>query len=439
MKRIFFLLLVGWFALPLAAQQFKPIDFTEYSLDNGLRVVLHVDKSAPVVATYLMYKVGSKNERADRTGFAHFFEHLMFEGSDNIERGTIDKLITAAGGQLNAATSFDQTYYWFLVPSNQLQLALWIESERMLHLKIDSLGVETQRKVVKEEKKQNIENRPYGSLLENLFKLTFPGTPYEWTPIGAAQYIDQASIEEFRNFHKQFYLPNNACLVIAGNIDVDQTKKWIAEYFGSIPRGPQPAPPVVNLKKQTEETRQKVEEKNTPLPALFISYPTVDKYHPDAYALDMLAKILSTGRSSRLYRRLVDTDQLAIQSASFPFALDKTGLFGFFAIANQGVEIAKMQQAIDDEIATLQKDGVTEAEFEKIRNQSESEFVSSFGSMLGIAGKLAEFNLFHNDTKLVNTELAKYMKVTRDDIVRVARAYLTKTNRNVLEYAVAAK
>lgn len=435
MSTFFFLLL----SLPIAAQQFKPIAYSEYTLNNGLRVVLHEDHSAPVVATYLLYKVGSKDERSDRTGFAHFFEHLMFEGSENIERGTVDKLISGAGGQLNASTSFDQTNYFFFVPSNQLQLALWIESERMLHLRVDSLGVETQRKVVKEEKKQRIENQPYGSLFENLFKQTFQGTPYEWTPIGAAQYIDQATIDEFMNFYKKFYLPNNACFVVAGDINVDQAKKWIEEYFGSIPRGEDPQRTQFTIPPQTTERRMEVKEEKTPLPALIISYPTVDKLHPDAYALDFLGKILSTGRSSRLYQRLVDKDQLAIQSSSFPFQLEKAGMFGFLAIGNRGVEITKMQKAIDEEIEKIQNDGVTEEEFRKVRNQQESQFISSFGTVLGKAGKLAQYNLFYNDTKLVNTELEKYMKVTRDDIARVAKTYLLQTHRNILEYVVASK
>lgn len=426
-------------AARLAAQDFKPIAFEEYTLPNGLRVILHADHSAPVAATYMLYKVGSSNEIADRTGFAHFFEHLMFEGSDYIGRGEIDKFISSAGGENNASTNFDQTDYYFKVPSNQLQLALWIESERMLHLKIDSLGVETQRKVVKEEKKQNMENRPYGTIFENLFKQTFPGTPYEWTPIGSAQYIDQATIEEFRRFHDRFYIPSNACLVVSGDIDVAQAKKWIAEYFGTIPSGPAPAPPVVALPAQTAERRMVVKEEKTPLPALIISYPTPGQHNPDLFALEFLGKILATGRSSRLYQRLVDKDQLALQAASSPFMLDQAGIFAFIAVANQGVGIPAMEKAIDEEIARIQAEGVTEEEFQKTRNQQEAEFVSSFGSVLDIARKLAAFKLLFNDTKLVNTELAKYMAVTREDIRRVAKTYLLPEHKNVLEYALVKK
>src|SRR6476660_4364416 len=195
----------------------KPIKFVEYDLENGLHVILHENHTSPVISTYVLYHVGSKNERPDRTGFAHFFEHLMFEGSENIPRAKIDKYISGAGGNLNASTSFDQTDYFFNLPSNQLKLALWIESERMMHSKIDETGVETQRKVVKEEKRMRYDNQPYGSLFEELAKLVFAGSPYAWVPIGSVQYIDQATIEEFRDFYKTYYIPNNATLAIAGD------------------------------------------------------------------------------------------------------------------------------------------------------------------------------------------------------------------------------
>ena len=219
-----------------ARVELKPIKFVEYDLPNGLHVILHENHAAPVVSTYVLYHVGAKNERPDRTGFAHFFEHLMFEGTANIPRGTIDKLISGAGGNLNASTSFDQTDYYFNVPSNQLKLALWIESDRMLQAVIDEKGVETQRKVVKEEKRMRYDNQPYGSLFEQLAKLVFAGTPYAWVPIGSVQYIDQAKIEEFREFYKTYYIPNNATLAIAGDIDIEKTKQLVGGQRGR-PRG----------------------------------------------------------------------------------------------------------------------------------------------------------------------------------------------------------
>jgi len=419
-----------------AAQDFKPIKFEEYKLKNGLTVLLHVDRSAPTAMTYLLYKVGSKDEVPGRTGFAHFFEHLMFEGTDNIKRGTIDKLITSAGGVLNASTSFDKTDYFFKVPINQLELALWIESDRMNSLVIDSLGIETQRKVVKEELKQRYEGRPFGTLFDNLFKNTFKGTQYEWTPIGVPEDINRASKKEFIDFHHKYYLPNNACLVVGGDLDIAKTKKWIEQYFGSIPAGPDPERVKIAIPAQSEERKMVVEEKVTPLPAYLESYITVDQRHPDAYALEFLGNVLSSGRSSRLYQRLVDKDQIALQAGSFPIALDKSGMFAFFCIANRGVTIAQLRPVIAEEIEKVKKEGITEQEFQKLRNEKEAEFISGLTSLDGKLRRLASYQLFDGDANLINNDFKRYMAVTRDDIKRVANTYIQPQRKNMVEYVV---
>ncbi|MCB2204782.1 insulinase family protein [bacterium] len=435
-QRLFSLLLLLLLATSASAQDFTPIKYEEYKLDNGLSVILHVDRTAPTAMTYCLYRVGSKDEVEGRTGFAHFFEHLMFEGTENIKRGTIDKLVTGAGGVLNASTSFDKTDYFFKVPIHQLELALWIESERMMHLVIDSLGVETQRKVVKEELKQRYEGRPFGTLGDNLFKTTFKGTQYEWMPIGQAQDINNASIEEFREFHDKFYIPNNACLVVGGDLDVAQTKKWIKEYFGSIPAGPKPERVKVVIPEQTEPREVIVEEEVTPLPAYIESYITVDYRNDDAYALELLGDVLSNGKSSRLYQRLVDTDQIALQASSFGMPLDKSGMFSFIAIANAGVDFETIQNAITDEIQKVQKEGITEEEFTKVRNAKETSFTHGFLSLDNKLRSLASYSLFYGNTDLVNTELEKYMDVTREDIQRVAQKYLKPNRKNVVKYVV---
>src|SRR5882724_672152 len=267
-------------ATPLKRVVLKPIQFVEYDLPNGLHVILHENHASPVIATYVLYHVGSKNERADRTGFAHFFEHLMFEGSDNIPRGKIDKYVSGAGGNLNASTSFDQTDYFFNLPSNELKLALWIESERMMHAKIDETGVETQRKVVKEEKRMRYDNKPYGSLFEQLSKLVFANTPYAWVPIGSVQYIDQAKIEEFRDFYKTNYLPNNATLAIAGDFNLENTRKLVADYFGSIPKGPEIKRPEITLTNPASPVKHDVAKPNTPLNATMHAWRAVPETHP---------------------------------------------------------------------------------------------------------------------------------------------------------------
>jgi predicted Zn-dependent peptidase len=415
----------------------KPIQFVEYDLANGLHVILHENHAAPVIATYVLYHVGSKNERADRTGFAHFFEHLMFEGSDNIPRGKIDKYVSGAGGNLNASTSFDQTDYFFNLPSNELKLALWIESERMMHSKIDETGVETQRKVVKEEKRMRYDNQPYGSLFEELAKLVFAGTPYAWVPIGSVQYIDQATIEEFRDFYKTYYLPNNATLAIAGDFDLEKTKKLVEEYFGPIPKGPEIKRPEVTVTNPTSPVKSDVSKSNTPLNATMHAWHAVPETHPDAYALQLLGDILSTGRSSRLYKRLVEKEQAALNVEAFPFLLENAGMLGVFATGQQGVTLDQLDGLIDEEVEKLKAEGVTEEEYRKALNQEEAEFASGFGTMSTRARNLARYHVFYGDTNLINTELDRYFAVKREDIQKVAKQYLGKNDMFTLRYPAA--
>jgi zinc protease len=421
-----------------ARVKLKPIKFVEYDLPNGLHVILHENHVAPVVSTYVLYHVGSKNERPDRTGFAHFFEHLMFEGTDNIPRGTVDKLISGAGGNLNASTSFDQTDYFFNVPANELKLALWIESERMLHAKIDEIGVETQRKVVKEEKRMRYDNQPYGSLFEQLAKLVFANTPYAWVPIGSVQYIDQAKIEEFRDFYKTYYLPNNATLAIAGDFDVEATKKLVADYFGDIPRGPEIKRPTVELPPQAAPVKFDVKEDKTPLNASLHAWRAVPETNPDAYAIELLGSILSSGRSSRLYKRLVEKEQAALNVDAFPFLLEKAGMLGVFATGQQGVPLDQLDALIDEEVEKVKTEGVTQEEYHKALNQQEAEFAGGFGTMATRARNLARYHVFYGDANLINTELDRYFAVKREDLQRVAKQYLTKEGVNILRYPAAA-
>ncbi len=426
------------FTAPPNKTVLKQIDFTEYDLPNGLHVILHENHAAPVISSYVLYHVGSKNERADRTGFAHFFEHLMFEGSENIPRGQIDKLISGAGGNLNASTSFDQTDYYLNLPANQLKLALWIESERMLHAKVDEKGVETQRQVVKEERRRGVDNQPYGSLFEELSALVFKGTPYEWTPIGSVQYIDQATIEEFRQFYKTYYLPNNATLAVAGDINVEETKKLIEQYFGSIPRGGEVARPALDWQIAATSATKNVTKENTPLPATLHAWRAPAETHPDAYPLEMLTNILATGRSSRLYRRLVEKEQAALEVEAFPYLLEKAGMIGVFATGQSGVELGTLDQFIAEEIAEVQKNGVTEEEFQKARNSKEVEFANSFGTMNARAKNLARYRVFYGDANLINTELDRYLAVKREDLQRVANTYLASAATQILRYPVPA-
>jgi predicted Zn-dependent peptidase len=415
----------------------KPIHFVEYDLPNGLHVILHENHAAPVIGTYVLYHVGSKNERPDRTGFAHFFEHLMFEGSENIPRGKIDKYISGAGGNLNASTSFDQTDYFFNLPSNQLKLALWIESERMMHAKIDETGVETQRQVVKEEKRMRYDNQPYGSLFEELSKLVFAGTPYSWVPIGSVQYIDQASIQEFRDFYKTYYLPNNATLAIAGDFNLENTKKLVEDYFGPIPKGPDIKRPEFKVTDPTAEVKHDVEKPNTPLNATLHAWHAVPETDPDAYALQLLGDILSTGRSSRLYKRLVEKERAARSVEAFPFLLENAGMLGVYAIGLRNTTLDRLDALVDEEVEKVKAEGVTEEEFRKALNQEEAEFANQFGTMSSRARGLAHYRVFYQDTNLINTELDRYFAVKREDLQRVAKQYLKKDTVYVLRYPAA--
>ncbi|HVZ40328.1 MAG TPA: pitrilysin family protein [Candidatus Kapabacteria bacterium] len=415
------------------------VNFTKFELPNGLRVILSVDKTAPVVATFVHYHVGSKNERPDRTGFAHFFEHLMFEGTEHIARHSIDKIVQSAGGRLNAFTTFDETGYQIELPSNQLKLALWLESERMMHARVEEIGVETQRGVVKEERKNRYDNTPYGSVLENLAKYVAEGTPYSWTPIGSVQYIDQARIEEFRDFYKTYYVPNNAVLAIVGDIDVERTKQLVKDYFAGIARGKDIVRPQFQLEMGKSEKIVDVREDNTPLPALLYAYRTPKRGDHDAYAIEVLATILATGNSSRLYQNMIDQHQLAVGVQAFPFDLELGGLMGLFAVSHPTVSMDQLGTAFNHEIENVQQNGVTDEEFTKALNQLETQFARRFNDDLDKAQALATYETFFNDPGVINTEFERYTSLTRDDIQRVAKKYLVPENRVILKYYPAAK
>lgn len=414
--------------------QAREIAFTEYDLDNGLHVILHQDNTTPIVAVTVLYNVGSKNEDPERTGFAHFFEHLLFEGSENIGRGEIDKYIRNAGGTLNAYTTQDRTFYHEVLPSNQLALGLWIESERMLHAKIDSIGVETQREVVKEEKRQRIDNQPYMSFQYELFSRAFKVHPYRWITIGSLEHLSEATLDEFIEFYKTFYVPQNATLSIAGDIDIAATKKLIEEYFKDIPRGTRPIPRPTAVEPPQEKEIRDVVFDNIQLPAVFQGYHIPADGTDEAYAVDMLNRLLSGGQSSRMYRSLVDEQKKALVVQAFPYPLTDPGLYIVLALPNVGVPLEDLEKSMDAEMEKVKKELISEHEFQKIRNQVESQFVQQNSSMAGIAEQLAIYHVNFGEANLINTEIERYMKVTREDIQRVARKYLTPQNRVVLHY-----
>jgi len=310
MKEYAFYLILSLLFVSVQAQE---VSFTEYDLDNGLHVILHQDNAAPVITTSVLYHVGAKDELADRTGFAHFFEHLLFEGTKNIGRGEWFSIVSSNGGKNNAYTNDDYTYYYEIFPSNNLELSLWLESERMLHPIINKIGVDTQNEVVKEEKRLRVDNSPYGKFFENVKKNLFVKHPYKHTTIGEMNHLDAASLEEFLAFNKKYYVPNNAILVVAGDIEIDATKKMISDYFGAIPKGADVNRVAEKEDPITEAIEAKAYDSNIQIPAVVAAYRMPSVKTRDSKVLDMISTYLSDGNSSKLYRKMVDEKKMALQ------------------------------------------------------------------------------------------------------------------------------
>ena len=414
--------------------QMNKIEFTEFTLDNGLHVILHEDNSNPIVAVSIMYHVGSKNENPERTGMAHFFEHLLFEGSENIKRGEFFNYIQNAGGVNNAYTSNDKTFYYELFPSNQLELGLWLESERLLHAKVEKIGIETQREVVKEEKRLRVDNQPYGTMLEELMKRAYEKHPYKWQVIGSMEHINNATEEEFMDFYKTFYVPNNAVLSIAGDINIEECKNLVIDYFAEIPRGKKeiPRPKIIEPKKELEIRDTIYDE--IQLPAIIHGFHIPAQGTEDFYAVDMLNKLLSDGASSRLNKSLVEESQKAVYSGAFTFNLEDPGMTIAFSMANSEENPKDIENLMDLEYEKVKNELISEKEFQKLRNQIENDFIQSNYRMYDIAENLANYHTFYGNANLINTEIEKYLSVTREDILNVAKKYYNKENRVTLYY-----
>lgn len=412
----------------------QEIKFEEYDLPNGLHVILHQDNSAPVVTTSVMYHVGAKDEAAGRTGFAHFFEHLLFEGTKNIKRGDWFKIVSSNGGRNNANTSLDRTYYYETFPSNNEQLGLWMEAERMKHPVINQIGVDTQREVVKEERRMRMDNQPYGGLFNSILTSLFKKHPYKGTVIGSMEDLNSAKLEEFNTFFKKYYVPNNATLVVAGNINPTQTKKWINEYYGSIPKG---AEIKRNFPKEdpiTKETEEIVYDANIQIPAYVFTYRTPNNRDRDSYVLQMLGNYLSTGKSSVLHKKLVDDEKKALTVQSFNIPATDYGIFAFFAIPMGKTSKDELKRDIDAEIKKLQTTLISEEDYQKLQNQIENEFVNANSSIEGIAHSLADSYALKGNTNLINEEIKIYRSITREDLREVAKKYLNNNQRVIINY-----
>ena len=412
----------------------QEVEYTEYDLDNGLHVILHQDNSAPVVTTSVMYHVGGKDRTEGRTGFAHFFEHLLFEGTNNIERGKWFEIVSSNGGQNNANTSQDRTYYYEVFPSNNLELGLWMESERMLHPVIDQTGVDTQQEVVKEEKRLRYDNSPYGQLLPVLGKNLFDKHPYKDPNIGYMEDLDAATLEDVKAYNKKYYVPNNAVLVVAGDIDIEKTKKMVKDYFGSIPKGENVARNYPVEAPITEQRTATAYDPNIQIPATGLAYRTPGFRQRDAYVLEMISTYLSDGKSSKLYKKMVDEQKQALQVGAFSIPQEDYGMYLVFAIPLNNTELPTLISEMEEEVAKVRTELISEKDFQKLQNKFENNFVNSNSNIQGIAGSLATYNMLYGDTSLINEEINIYRSITREEIKEVANKYLKPNQSVILKY-----
>lgn len=414
--------------------QAQKVEFEEYNLDNGMHVILHQDNTAPVVITSVMYHVGSKDEVVGRTGFAHFFEHLLFEGTENIKRGDWFTIVSSNGGSNNANTTDDRTYYYEIFPSNNVELGLWMESERLMHPIINQIGVDTQNEVVKEEKRLRVDNTPYGNIMAEIKKNIFFKHPYRWTTIGSMDDLDAAKLEEFQAFNKKYYVPNNAVLVVAGDIDKAQVKKMIQDYFGPIPRGAAINRDLPKEDPITKPMTATAYDPNIQIPAVIAAYRTPASKEKDSYVLNMISSYLSGGKSSVLYKKMVDQEKKALAVQAVNISEEDYGVYALFALPLGDVPLKDLVADMDAEIVKLQTNLISERDYQKLQNQFENDFVSSNSSVEGIASSLATDYMLYGNTNLINTELDIYKSITREDIQAVAKKYLNPNQRLILDY-----
>ncbi len=412
----------------------QKVAFEEYDLDNGLHVILHNDPSAPVVVTSVMYHVGSKDEAPERTGFAHFFEHLLFEGTENIKRGEWFKIVSSNGGVNNANTSDDRTYYYEVFPSNNLELGLWMESERMMHPVINQIGVDTQNGVIKEEKRTVYENKPYANYLTVVKENMFKNHPYRWPIIGSMAHLDAATLEEFQAFNKKFYIPNNAVLVVAGDFEKTQAKEWIRDYFGSIKKGTALAKQTFVEEPITETIKTTYQDPNIQIPMILASYRTPSMKTRDARVLELISSLLSDGKSSILYKKIVDDKNMALQVGAFTYSNEDYGMYIIYSLPLGENSTTSILKEIDEEIVKLQTELISEKDYQKLQNIIDNQFVNNNTNLEGIAENLAKYHLLYGDVNLINTEINLFHSITREEIREVARRYLNPNQRLLLDY-----
>ncbi len=417
------------------AFQGELIPYHKYTLENGLTVVLHEDKSDPLVNVNVTYHVGSAREDYGRSGFAHFFEHMMFQGSENVADEEHFKIITEAGGNLNGTTNTDRTNYFQTVPANQLEKVLWLEADRMGFLlpAVTQEKFETQRETVKNERGQRVDNQPYGLRFERTAEALYPvGHPYSWSTIGYVEDLDRVNVDDLKAFFERWYGPNNAVLTIGGDIDIAQTKAWIEKYFGPIPRGPE----VTDAEKQPatlEETRYLTLEDKIYLPLLQVTYPTVYRDHPDEPALDVLASILGAGKTSLLYKNMVKNG-LAVQAYASHPCRELACEFTLLSLANpQNVgNLKELNQIIEQSLAEFEQRGVQDDDLQRVKSSIEASSIYGLQSVQGKVNIMASSQIFRDEPDTIQLDLDRYNAVTKDDVMRVYNTYVKGKSAVVL-------
>ncbi|MEZ5425643.1 MAG: pitrilysin family protein [Pyrinomonadaceae bacterium] len=420
----------GEFRLP-------PLDIIQYRLENGLRVVLNADNSVPVVAVAVYYDVGSRNEREGRTGFAHLFEHMMFQGSENVKKAEHFQYISKAGGTMNGTTSSERTNYFESLPANQLPLALWLESDRMRSLAVTEENLNNQRNAVQEEKRLNYDNQPYGEVFNLLNSMIYKNFANSHSTIGSMADLDDATVEDVREFFRIYYAPNNAVLVISGAFEAEEAKQLVEKYFGSIPGQPEPEKIDVTEPPEVSQNYQEYEDKLAPFPAFLMGWKVPGRGTEEFRALSLTGKLLFDGDSSRLYQKLVKGEESVVQL--FGFTDERRGPSGMAigAIPKPGVDLSRIRNIIMEEIKDLAENGPTSGEMFKLHNQLINDEIRARQSSMSRAQLIAEFALFDGEPTLINSELDELLKITPDKIKTVTGEFLDTENRALLDIVTA--
>jgi len=433
-RKLFAIALLFALAAAAVAQTARPmrIDMKETRLPNGLRVITVEDHSAPVISLDITYNVGSRDERPGRTGFAHLFEHMMFKGSENVGTGEHFYLIFNNGGTMNGTTNEDRTTYFEALPANQLDLALYLEADRMRSLVINKANLDNQRNAVQEERRLGVDNQPYGKSGEIQQALIYDNPAYKHSVIGSMDDLNAATVEDVAAFFKTYYAPNNAVLTLVGDFKTADAIKKIKENFGNIARQPDPPPVDMTEPAQKAERRAAVDDGLARLQQVDIAFKAVPGNTPDFYALQVLAAALQGGQSSRFYQTLVKDKQMVTGIFGFMDEKRGTGAFYISATVRSGVKAEDVEAAVYAEIERLKKDGVADWEIQKAKNTTRRNFINSMQSSLSRAINISVWSVYYNDPNLINTRLDKVSAVTKADVQRVANKYLTAANRTVV-------